>query len=105
MDRAEVSIPQTAGSNGHRREGSNGLRLTIPVIWMSVVVEQACLQIWQAWQSQATPVSLRVSPAVYEAVAAARPGEVVHDYPLMLLGLPLAADQDVTTYEPVLVCA
>jgi len=47
--------------------------------------------------------SLRVSPAVYDAVAAARPGEVARGYPLMLLGLPLIADPGVATYEPVVV--
>ena len=35
---------------------------------------------------------MRVSPAVYDAVAAARPGEFARDCPLMLLGLPLVAD-------------
>ena len=47
--------------------------------------------------------SLRVSQAVYDAVAAARPGEVARDCPLMLLGLPLIADPGVATYEPVVV--
>jgi hypothetical protein len=47
--------------------------------------------------------SLRVSPAVYAAVAAARSGEVARDYPLMLLGLRLVADPGVATYEPVAV--
>lgn len=47
--------------------------------------------------------SLRVSPAVYDAVAAARSAEVARDYPLMLLGLPLVADPAVSTYEPVAV--
>jgi hypothetical protein len=45
---------------------------------------------------------MRVSPAVYEAVAVARPGEVARDCPLMLLGLPLIADPEVATYEPVI---
>jgi hypothetical protein len=36
-------------------------------------------------------------------VAAARPGEVARDYPLMLLGLPLVADHEVATYDPVVV--
>jgi hypothetical protein len=44
---------------------------------------------------------LRVSPAVYTAVAAARPAETARDYPLMLLGLPLVADLEVATYAPV----
>ncbi len=47
--------------------------------------------------------SLRVSPAVFDAVAAARSGEVARGYPLMLLGLPLVADPEVATYEPVAV--
>lgn len=45
--------------------------------------------------------SLRVNPAVYDAVAAARPSETARGLPLMLLGLPLIADPAVTTYEPV----
>ena len=45
--------------------------------------------------------SLRVSPVVYDAVAAARAGEVARHYPLMLLGLPLVADHAVPTYDPV----
>jgi hypothetical protein len=99
MDR-EVSSPLPPSANGHR---TNGARLALPTIWMSVVVEEACLQIWQAWADGASPGSLRVSPEVYALVAAARPGEVLHEYPLMLLGLPLVADQAVPTYDPVVV--
>ncbi len=71
------------------------------VIWLSVVVDSACTQIWDAWGSGAQLTSLRVSPAVYDAVAAARSSEVARDCPLMLLGLPLVADPEVATYEPV----
>ena len=70
---------------------------------MSVVVDNACKQIWEAWENGASATSLRVSPAVYTAVADARPGEVARDYPLMLLGLPLVADHEVATYDPVVV--
>jgi hypothetical protein len=70
---------------------------------MSVVVDNACTQIWEAWEDGASAASLRVSPGVYAAVAAARPAEVARDYPLMLLGLPLVADHDVATYDPVVV--
>jgi len=73
------------------------------MLWLSVVVDEACTQIWDAWESGASVTSLRVSPAVYTAVAAARPAEVAHDYPLMLLGLPLVADHEVATYDPVVV--
>ena len=73
------------------------------MLWMSIVVDNACTQIWEAWQNGASAASLRVSPAVYTAVAAARPAEVAHDYPLMLLGLPLVADHEVATYDPVVV--
>jgi hypothetical protein len=68
---------------------------------MSVVVDNACTQIWAALRGGVPVSSLRVSPAVYDAVAAARTGEVARHYPLMLLGLPLVADRDVATYEPV----
>ena len=71
------------------------------MLWMSVVIDNACAQIWDAWGSGAPVTSLRVSPAVYEAVAAARPGEVARHCPLTLLGLPLVADPEVATYEPV----
>jgi hypothetical protein len=70
---------------------------------MSVVVDKACTQIWDAWEGGGSVTSLRVSPAVYEAVAAARSGEVARHYPLMLLGLPLVADQAVATYDPVVI--
>jgi hypothetical protein len=73
------------------------------VLWMSVVVDNACTQIWDAWEGGASVTSLRVSPAVYEAVAAARTGEVARHYPLMLLGLPLVADHAVATYDPVVI--
>jgi hypothetical protein len=73
------------------------------MLWMSVVVDKACTQIWEAWGSGASVTSLRVSPAVYTAVATARPVEVARDYPLMLLGLPLVADHEVATYDPVVV--
>jgi len=55
---------------------------------MSIVVDNACTQIWETWASGASAASLRVSPAVY---------------PLMLLGLPLVADHEVATYDPVVV--
>ncbi len=71
------------------------------VLWLSIVIDNACTQIWAAWGSGAHVTSLRVSPAVYDAVAAARSGEVARDCPLMLLGLPLIADPRVATYEPV----
>ena len=73
------------------------------MLWMSVVVDNACTQIWEAWENGASAASLRVSPAVYAAVAAARPAEVARDYPLMLLGLLLVADHEVATYDPVVV--
>ena len=73
------------------------------MLWMSIVVDNACTQIWEAWENGASAASLRVSPAVYAAVATARPAEVARDYPLMLLGLPLVADQEVATYDPVVV--
>ena len=68
---------------------------------MSVVVDNACSQIWDVLDSGGSVTSLRVSPDVYDAVAAARSGEVARHYPLMLLGLPLVADHDVATYDPV----
>ena len=74
------------------------------MIWLSIVIDTACTKIWDAWGSGARVTSLRVSPAVYDAVAAARPGEVARDYPLMLLGLQLIADPEVATYDPVAVC-
>ena len=73
------------------------------MLWLSVVVDEACTQIWAAWRIGASGTSLRVSPAVYTAVAAARPAETACDYPLMLLGLPLVADLEVATYAPVVV--
>jgi hypothetical protein len=68
---------------------------------MSVVIDNACTQIWEALRGGVPVSSLRVSPAVYDAVAAARSGEVARHYPLMLLGLPIVADQGVATYDPV----
>lgn len=73
------------------------------MLWLSVVIDNACTQIWDAWGTGTQVTSLRVSPAVYDAVAGARPGEVARDCPLMLLGLPLVADPGVPTYEPVAV--
>ena len=73
------------------------------VLWLSIVIDNACTRIWDA-RGRGTPVtSLRVSPAVYDAVAAARCAEVARDNPLTLLGLPLVADPEVATYEPVAV--
>jgi hypothetical protein len=71
------------------------------VLWMSVVVDKACTQILDAVEGGGVVTSLRVSPVVYAAVAAARAGEVARHYPLMLLGVPLVADQNVATYDPV----
>lgn len=71
------------------------------MLWLSIVIDNACTGIWDAWRSGARVTSLRVSPAVYQAVADARSREVAGDCPLMLLGLPLIADPAVATYEPV----
>jgi hypothetical protein len=68
---------------------------------MSVVVDNACTQVLDALEAGAAVTSLRVSPDVYDAVAAARTGEVARHYPLMLLGLPIIADHAVPTYDPV----
>lgn len=75
------------------------------MLWLSVVIDNACTQIWDACGSGARVATLRVSPAVYAAVAAARPAEVARHCPLTLLGLPLVADPEVATYEPVAVAA
>lgn len=71
------------------------------MLWLSVVIDNACTRIWAACGAGTQPTSMRVHPAVYTAVAAARPAEVARDVPLMLLGLPLTSDPEVATYEPV----
>jgi hypothetical protein len=68
---------------------------------MSVVIDNACTQIWDALDGGQKVTSLRVSPVVYDAVAAARSGEVARHYPRRLLGLPIVADHAVPTYDPV----
>lgn len=70
---------------------------------LAVVVDEACSRIFDAWEERARVTALRVNPAVYEAVAAARPGEVRRGYPLMLLGMELVPDERVATYEPAVV--
>ena len=70
---------------------------------MAIVVDEACTRIFDAWEERATVTALRVNPAVYEAVAAARPGEVRRGYPLMLLGMELVPDAAVETYRPAVV--
>jgi hypothetical protein len=78
--------------------------MTKPIsLWMALVVERACTEIWRAWEEKSEVVELRVNPAVYQAVAVARPGEVKRGYPLMLLGLELKPDDAVQVYEPVVV--
>jgi hypothetical protein len=71
------------------------------MLWLSVVVDNACTQIWDVLDGGGTVTSLRVSPDVYDAVAAARSAEVARHCPLMLLGLPVVADRAVPTYAPV----
>jgi oligopeptide/dipeptide ABC transporter ATP-binding protein len=75
----------------------------MPTLWLSVVVERACVEIWRAWRDRRDVAELRVSHDVYREVARARPGEVDRGYPLMLLGLELIPDDTVPTYEPVVV--
>jgi hypothetical protein len=70
---------------------------------MALVVERACTEIWRAWEEKSDVVGMRVNPAVYQAVAVARPGEVSRGYPLMLLGLELTPDDAVQIYEPLVV--
>jgi hypothetical protein len=86
-----------------RRSTANGTGSALPSLWMAIVVERACAAIWRAWEDKRDVVELRVNPAVYQAVARARPGEVSRGYPLMLLGLELVPDTAVRVYEPVVV--
>jgi hypothetical protein len=74
-----------------------------PPLRLAVVVDEACSRIFDAWEDRARVTALRVSPAVYEAVAAARPAEVRRGYRLMLLGMELLPDPGVGTYEPAVV--
>ena len=98
--RRPASTAATPPGDG-RSPGGDGA----PSLRLAVVVDEACARVWEAWGREATVVGLRVSPAVYEAVALARPGEVRRGYPLMLLGLELIVDAAVGTYEPAVVCA
>jgi hypothetical protein len=70
---------------------------------LAIVVDEACARVYEAWEGRARVIALRVNPAVYEAVAVARPGEVRRGYPLMLLGMELVPDEGVATYEPAVV--
>lgn len=70
---------------------------------LAIVIDEACSRIYDAWEDRARVIALRVNPAVYEAVAAARPAEVRRGYPLMLLGMELVPDQGVETYQPAVV--
>ena len=70
---------------------------------LAIVVDEACSRIFDAWEDRARVTALRVNPAVYEAVAAARPGEVRRGYRLMLLGMELVPDEGVETYQPAVV--
>ena len=70
---------------------------------LAIVVDEACARVYEAWEGRARVTALRVNPAVYEAVAVARPGEVRRGYPLMLLGMELVPDEGVATYEPAVV--
>jgi hypothetical protein len=70
---------------------------------MAIVVDEACTRIFDAWEERIAVTALRVHPAVYEAVAAARPGEVRRGYPLMLLGMELVPDAGVDAYQPAVV--
>jgi len=74
-----------------------------PPLRLAIVVDEACTRIFDAWENRARVTALRVNPAVYEAVAAARPGEVRRGYRLMLLGMELLPDPGVGTYEPAVV--
>jgi hypothetical protein len=93
-----VAEKNTAPANGR-----GGTTVSLPSLWMSLVVERACTEIWKAWDEKSDVVGLRVNPVVYQAVARARPGEVRRGYPLMLLGLELTSDDAVRIYEPVVV--
>ena len=72
---------------------------------LAIVVDEACMRIFDAWEDRVTVTALRVNPAVYGAVAAARPGEVRRGYPLMLLGMELVPDEGVEAYEPAVVAS
>ena len=72
---------------------------------LAIVVDEACMRIFDAWEDRVRVTALRVNPAVYGAVAAARPGEVRRGYPLMLLGMELVPDEGVEAYEPAVVAS
>jgi hypothetical protein len=70
---------------------------------LAIVVDEACMRVFDAWEDRARVVALRVNPAVYDAIATARPAEVRRGYPLMLLGMELVPDEAVATYQPAVV--
>jgi hypothetical protein len=98
-----TGLSASAGSPGASQSARTKATGDNTLLWLSIVVDEACGQIWDAAGSGAAVTALRVSPDVYQAVAAARPGEVARGFPLMLLGLPLIADGAVATYHPVVV--
>jgi hypothetical protein len=100
---SQLKQQDRAATNGRGLKAVNTTPL--PSLWMSLVVERACMQIWEAWAEKSDGVQIRVNPEVYQAVARARPGEVSRGYPLMLLGLELIPDEAVRIYEPVVIRA
>ncbi|GAA3100177.1 hypothetical protein GCM10010464_74560 [Pseudonocardia yunnanensis] len=98
-----LMVVQEGMLSANGRDGVVEKRSPLPALWMALVVERACTEIWRAWEEKNDVTELHVNPAVYEAVALARPGEVGRGYPLMLLGLELIPDKSVQVYEPVVI--
>src|SRR3954453_17338157 len=71
-----LMVVQEGMLSANGRDGVVEKRSPLPSLWMALVVERACTEIWRAWEEKNDVTELHVNPAVYEAVALARPGEV-----------------------------
>jgi hypothetical protein len=72
---------------------------------LAIVIDQACKQIFAAWREGIDVTVLRVSPQAYGAIADARQLELGRGHPLMLLDLEVESNEEVTTYDPVVLTA
>jgi hypothetical protein len=61
---------------------------------LTTIIDRACGPLAERIEQRRMPALMRVHPAVFERIRELRAREIADNYPLMFLGMELAADSD-----------
>jgi hypothetical protein len=63
---------------------------------LTTIIDRACAPLAKRIEQRRLPAVMRVHPAVFELIRDLRAREIADDYPLLFLGMELAADGDLS---------